>query len=102
MPAAAQTNITSYYVNDGKSDSYDFSTGEMAIDTGGFVPFDRYTDTTPGSGHYIARIYTPPAGSGFPATFHQLMKESLLDLAGLDSILKQSLYPPGVLPSTTS
>lgn len=95
--ASAQTNVTSYFVNDGRNDAYDFETGEFAIDTGGFVPFERYTETLSSGGHHFAKSYVPPSGA--PATFHELMKRSALDLRDLDAVLTAAGFG-SILPTT--
>ncbi len=89
---AQSTPVHTYEVNDGRNDTYDSALGEFAIDLGGHIPWERYRDTTLGTGHYYARTYAPPAGSGAPSTFSAWMYDALIDLETLR--LKLPIYCP--------
>jgi hypothetical protein len=102
-PLLAQSNISTYYVNDGRSNAHESAAAELQLDLGGFIPFSRYEENQPG-GHAYAVPYD--AGSwppGFPANFRALMKACALDLCELDAKLDATITtptsgPPTVLP----
>lgn len=77
---AGQAPVESYYVNDGKNNNYDNAFGELAKDLGGHVPWSRYIDVTPVTGHYFARAWTNPTTS-----FAEMMYDGALDLNYLNS-----------------
>ncbi len=91
----AQTPVNTYDVNDGKNNVYDNALGELGIDLGGQVPFQRYDDTNSIFGHYYAKAYNASAGG--PPTFREWMNQSILDLASVAANI--GTYCPGT--STT-
>ncbi len=88
-------------MNDGRNNAPDFAPGEFATDTGGFVPFQRYSEAMATGGHYFARNYNA-GGTGHPSSFRALMQRSALDLRDLNSVLTSLGISSGILPSTTS
>ncbi len=90
--ARAQTQpVHTYDVNDGKNDAYDNPLGELGIDLGGHVPWQRYSDATSASPHYYARHFVPPAGG--PSSFAAWMYTAAIDLGELNTFL--ATYCPG-------
>ena len=101
---AQASNITTYYVNDGRSNVYESSGAELQLDLGGFIPFSRYSENNPTGGHAYAIPYDAGSWPGNPATFLGLMKKHGLDLYELDAVLDATVVglpptnPPTVLP----
>ncbi len=93
-PLTAQSNIKTYYVNDGRSNVRESAAAELQIDIGGFIPYSRYSENASG-GHAYAVPYD--AGSwppGLPTTFRALMKAYGLDLYELDAKLDATVTTP--------
>ena len=95
--AAAQTNVKRYYVNDGRSNTYEADAAETQVDLGGFIPYQRY-DEVGTSGHHYAVPYNPTFGN-----FLDLVKKYGLDLYEFDSRIDATLgAAEGVLPFNTA
>ncbi|MSR46687.1 MAG: hypothetical protein EXS13_06440 [Planctomycetes bacterium] len=102
---AQVSNLSTYYVNDGRSNVHESGGAEVQLDLGGFIPFSRYSENAASGGHadaipYDTGTWTPP----FPATFRELMKKHCLDLYELDAVLDATVVgapptnPPTMLP----
>ena len=61
---AQASNITTYYVNDGRSNGYEAVGAEVQVDLGGFIPFSRYSENVGTGGH----LYAVPYASRYRAT----------------------------------
>ena len=99
-PLAAQSNITTYYVNDGRSNAHESAAAELQLDLGGFIPFSRYAENQPGQHAYAVPYDAGSWPPGFPTTFHALMKAYGLDLYELDAKLDATITSPTSGPST--
>ncbi len=100
---AAQSNIKTYYVNDGRSNVHEAAAGELQLDLGGFIPYSRYSENLAGQHAYAVPYDAGSWPPGFPATFRALMKAYGLDLYELDAKLDATITtptsgPPTVLP----
>ena len=94
-----QAAVHTYYVNDGKNNTYDNSLGEFAKDLGGHVPWWRYHETAFSSGHYFARAWSPVA----PQSFAEMMYDGALDLDYLNGQIGAWIGAPyQFLPFTAS
>src|SRR5262245_57444582 len=79
-----QSAVNKYVVNDGTNNTHEPALGEFQVDLGGNIPFTRYGDTTPTSGHYYALKWNP----GTFATFLAAVRKHFLDIRSLDADIK--------------
>jgi hypothetical protein len=93
MSARGQAPVNTYFVNDGTNDAFDPSNAEIAPDLGGLIPFERYLDTNPTTGHFFARQWTGPQ------PFFNEMLAHWTDLVALDQQIKLYTSPSyAILP----